>query len=228
MAVDLGITKTVTENGEQVTYKLLWSPFNYGVESKVDLKAINQVRNMTDDEFVENCHESPGMRLDWGALSEPDRFFKNDYNASDRNKKYPGKNQDITVRTLRAEDDIVQQNWPEGWYIPTAEDYQLLGQNTTITAETHENRKWFRLTGKGNYASNSILIPATRYIDNTIITENTQQWFDDVYLQSATAGTLDNTIYVFNINNNNNFSIPGTGGRGTGLMIRPVKYVRQP
>ena len=41
LAVDLGITKTVTEGGETVTYKLLWSPFNYGVEAKTFLRTYN-------------------------------------------------------------------------------------------------------------------------------------------------------------------------------------------
>lgn len=224
MAVDLGITKTVTEKGEQVTYKLLWSPFNYGVESKVDLKEINQVRNMTDDEFIDNCNKNPGMRLAWGDIEEPMSFSKTEYPNTPIGQKYPKviANNDMDARDLKKEDDIVQLNWPSGWYIPTAKDFDELINNTTITKETIDGHNWFRLMGKNG---NSILIPATNYIDNA---DNTEKWGSDVYLQSCTIGPsgTEHKQYALNINSAGTASVPGTAGRATGLMIRPVKYVR--
>ncbi len=233
MAVDLGITKTVTENGEQVTYKLLWSPFNYGVESKVDLKEINQVRNMTDDEFIDNCNKNPGMRLPWGYLEEPDRFSTKGYADGSLTAKYNYDNTSATdkdTRDLKAEDDIVQNNWPAGWCIPTAKDFELLCQNITVTNESIDGHTWFRLTSISN--GKSILIPGTGYIDDNA---NTERWTSDTYLQSSTIGTSSSSvngttnrkrlIYAIYISGTT-AKVVNYVGRPTGIMIRPVKYVR--
>ncbi|MCI6804433.1 MAG: fimbrillin family protein, partial [Prevotella sp.] len=233
MAVDLGITKTVTENGEQVTYKLLWSPFNYGVESKVDLKEINQVRNMTDDEFIDNCNKNPGMRLAWGYLEETDSFSTKGYADGPLTTKYNYDNTastDKDTRNLKAEDDIVRVNWPAGWCIPTAKDFELLCQNITVTNESIDGHTWFRLTSISN--GNSILIPGTGYIDDNA---NTEKWTSDTYLQSSTIGTSSSSvngttnrkrlIYAIYISGTT-AKVVNYVGRPTGIMIRPVKYVR--
>ena len=224
LAVDLGITKTVTENGEQVTYKLLWSPFNYGVESKVDLKTYNGAP-INEDYYISLCKKNLGMRLAWGDTEEPASFHKPTYNNSAIGKKYPWgiANNDKDSRNLLKEDDIVQLNWPSGWYIPTAHDFELLIANVTITKETIDGHNWFRLTGKN---SNSILIPATNYIDNA---DNKEKWDSDVYLQSCTIGPSggEPKQYALNINSEGKASLAPGAGRATGLMIRPVKYVRE-
>lgn len=233
LAVDLGITKIVTENGKQVTYKLLWSPFNYGVESKVDLKEINQVRNMTDDEFIDNCNKNPGMRLAWGYLEETDSFSTKGYADGPLTTKYNYDNTastDKDTRNLKAEDDIVRVNWPAGWCIPTANDFDLLCLNITVTNESIDGHTWFRLTSKRN--GNSILIPGTGYIDDNA---NTEKWTSDTYLQSSTIGTSSSsvggttnkkrTIYALNISGKT-AKVVNYVGRPTGIMIRPVKYVR--
>ncbi|MDD7075674.1 MAG: hypothetical protein SPG55_05410, partial [Prevotella sp.] len=227
LAVDLGITKTVTEtiNGveQEVTYKLLWSPFNYGVESKVDLKTYNGVP-INEDYYISLCTKNLGMRLAWGDTEEPASFHKPTYNNSAIGKKYPWviANNDTDARNLNKEDDIVQLNWPSGWYIPTAKDFEELKKNTTITKETIDGHNWFRLTGKNG---NSILIPATNFIDNA---DNTEKWSSDTYLQSCTIGPSGNEPkqYALNINSDGKASLASGAGRATGLMIRPVKYVR--
>ena len=226
LAVDLGITKTVTENGEQVTYKLLWSPFNYGVESKVDLKTYNGAP-IDENNYISLCTKNLGMRLAWGDTEEPTSFHKPTYNNSAIGNKYPWviANNDKDSRNLLKEDDIVQLNWPSGWYIPTARDYELLLANVTVTKETIDGHNWFRLTGKDVYSGNSILIPATNYIDNAA---NTEKWGPDVYLQSCTIGTGSGEPkqYALNISSSATGSVIGTAGRATGLMVRPVKYVK--
>ena len=232
LAVDLGITKTVTENGEQVTYKLLWSPFNYGVESKVDLKTYNGAP-IDEDYYISLCTKNLGMRLPWGYLEEPDRFSTKGYADGSLTKKYDYDNTSSTdkdTRDLKAEDDIVRVNWPAGWCIPTANDFDLLCQNITVTNESIDGHTWFRLTSKSN--GNSILIPGTGYIDDAA---NTEKWTSDTYLQSSTIGTTSSsvsgttnkkrTIYALNINGTT-AKVVNTAGRPTGLMIRPVKYVR--
>ncbi|MCI6337105.1 MAG: hypothetical protein MR802_04100, partial [Prevotella sp.] len=232
LAVDLGITKTVTENGEQVTYKLLWSPFNYGVESKVDLKTYNGAP-IDESNYISLCTKNLGMRLPWGYLKEPDRFSTKGYADGPLTKKYDYDNTSATdkdTRDLMEEDDIVQNNWPAGWCIPTANDFELLCKNITVTNETIDGRTWFRLTSNSN--GNSILIPGTGYIDDEA---NTEKWTSDTYLQSSTIGTSSNsvsgttnrkrTIYALNINGKT-AKVVNTAGRPTGLMIRPVKYVR--
>ncbi|MGM9780212.1 MAG: fimbrillin family protein [Prevotella sp.] len=230
LAVDLGITKTVTENGQQVTYKLLWSPFNYGVDAKVELHTYNQ-KPIDEDYYISNCTKNPGMRLAWGDIEEPDDFIDNKikYPNSEIGKKYPmfiadnANNKD--ARDLKPEDDIVQRNWPAGWYIPTAYDFELLKANTIITKETIDGNNWFRLTGKNGYKGNSILIPATSYIDNAA---NTIKWGADTYLQSCTIGPsgTEHKQYAFNITSSAVGNVVSGAGRATGLMIRPVKYVR--
>ena len=232
LAVDLGITKTVTENGKQVTYKLLWSPFNYGVESKVNLQIYNGAP-INEDYYISLCTKNLGMRLPWGYLEEPDRFSTKGYADGPLTAKYNYDNTSATdkdTRDLKAEDDIVQKNWPAGWCIPTAKDFELLCQNITVTNESIDGHTWFRLTSKSN--GNSILIPGTGYIDDNA---NTEKWTSDTYLQSSTIGTTSSsvsgttnrkrTIYALNINGKT-ASVVSTAGRPTGLMIRPVKYVR--
>ena len=225
LAVDLGITKEVTENGEEVTYKLLWSPFNYGVESKVDLKTYNGMP-INEDYYISLCTNNLGMRLAWGDTEEPASFHKPTYNNSAIGKKYPWviANNDTDARNLNKEDDIVQLNWPSGWYIPTAKDFDELRKNTIITKETIDGHIWFRLTGKNG---NSILIPATNYIDNA---DNTEKWGSDTYLQSCTIGPSGSEPkqYALNISSDGKASLASGAGRATGLMIRPVKYVRKP
>ncbi len=230
LAVDLGITKTVTEtiNGveQEVTYKLLWSPFNYGVESKVDLKTYNGAP-INEDYYISLCTKNLGMRLAWGDTEEPASFHKPTYNNSAIGNKYDWviANNDKDSRNLLKEDDIVQLNWPSGWYIPTARDFELLIANVTITKETIDGHNWFRLTGKNDYSDDSILIPATNYIDNK---DNKEFWGSDVYLQSCTIGPSggEPKQYALNINSDGKASLAPGAGRATGLMIRPVKYVR--
>ena len=214
---------TVTENGKQVTYKLLWSPFNYGVESKVDLKTYNGAP-IDENNYISLCTKNLGMRLAWGDTEEPASFHKPTYNNSAIGKKYPWviANNDTDARNLNKEDDIVQLNWPSGWYIPTAKDFDELRKNTTITKETIDGHTWFRLTGKNG---NSILIPGTNYIDNA---DNTEKWWSDTYLQSCTIGPSGSEPkqYALNISSDGKASLASGAGRATGLMIRPVKYVR--
>lgn len=232
LAVDLGITKIVTENGKQVTYKLLWSPFNYGVESKVDLKTYNGAP-IDENNYISLCTKNLGMRLPWGYLEEPDRFSTKGYADGPLTAKYNYDNTNDTdkdTRDLMAEDDIVRVNWPAGWCIPTAKDFELLCQNITVTNESIDGHTWFRLTSKSN--GNSILIPGTGYIDDNA---NTERWTSDTYLQSSTIGTSNQsvsgttnkkrTIYALNISGTT-AKVVNTAGRPTGLMIRPVKYVR--
>ena len=149
LAVDLGITKTVTENGEKVTYKLLWSPFNYGVEKKTELQTYNNAP-INDNIFIANCTIQPGMRLAWGDTEEREYFNTPEYKNSEIAKRYAWYRNytDLDIRDLQLSDDIVQINWPDGWYIPTALDYQLLADSTIVTTETINGKTWFKLTSK--------------------------------------------------------------------------------
>lgn len=225
LAVDLGITKeVVTEEGETVTYKLLWSPFNYGVESKVDLQTYNRAP-IDEDAFLDKCLTQPGMRLAWGDLEERTAFNTVEYKKSAIAAKYNWDNTastDKDTRDLLPEDDIVQQNWPEGWSIPTAKDFELLCNNTNVTTETINGKTWFRMTSKSN--GNSILIPGTHYIDDA---DNTEKWNTPAYLQSSTIGLKGDkpTIYALQLSGTSG-SVPSSAGRPTGLMVRPVRYVR--
>lgn len=225
LAVDLGITKeVVTEEGKTVTYKLLWSPFNYGVESKVDLQTYNRTP-IDEDAFLAKCLTQPGMRLAWGDLEERTAFNTVEYKKSAIAAKYNWDNTastDKDTRDLLPEDDIVQQNWPEGWSIPTAKDFELLCNNTNVTTETINGKTWFRMTSKSN--GNSILIPGTHYIDDA---DNTEKWNTPAYLQSSTIGLKGDkpTIYALQLSGTSG-SVPSSAGRPTGLMVRPVRYVK--
>ena len=106
-------------------------------------------------------------------------FSTSGYKKSEIAQKYPWyiANNDLDARNHLPEDDIVQRNWGEGWCIPTAKDFQLLIDNTTIKTETINGKTWVRVTGKNDYSGNSILIPATGYIDDAANTENGVQRF---------------------------------------------------
>ena len=225
LAVDLGITKTV----ENVTYKLLWSPFNYGVEKKTELETYNNAP-INEDIFLKNCNNQPGMRLAWGDIEEREYFNTPEYKNSEIAKKYAwnrttNTDLDKDMRDLKPEDDIVQINWPNGWYIPTALDYQLLADSTIVTTEKINEKTWFRLTSKNN--GNSILIPATYYIDDA---KNEKKWSSDAYLLSSTIGYSTSTpskpiCYALKLSGTT-ASLANYAGRPTGLMVRPVRYVR--
>ena len=72
----------MTENGQQVTYKLLWSPFNYGVEAKVDIQTYNHT-TIDEDAYIDKCLKNLGMRLAWGDLVERTEFNTKDYADSE-------------------------------------------------------------------------------------------------------------------------------------------------
>ena len=227
LAVDLGITKTVTENGEKVTYKLLWSPFNYGVEKKTELQTYNNAP-INDSIFIANCTTQPGMRLAWGDTEEREYFNTNEYKNSEIAKKYAWYRNytDLDIRDLQLADDIVQINWPDGWYIPTALDYQLLADSTIVTTETINGKTWFKLTSKKD-EKKSIMIPATYYIDDA---KNEEKWSSEAYLQSSTIGYSTSTpskpiCYALKLSGTT-ASLANNAGRPTGLMVRPVRYVR--
>ncbi|MGN1236171.1 MAG: hypothetical protein ACI4TS_01865, partial [Bacteroidaceae bacterium] len=234
LAVDLGIRKTVKEivDGVEkgVTYKVLWSPFNYGAEAKAELAIINGVP-VDEDAFVNNdCFKSPGMRLAWGDTAERAKFSTTEYNGSGIASKYNYNNNastDLDTRDLKTEDDIVQLNWPAGWYMPTARDFELLIANTTVSKITIDGRNWIKLTGKGDYSGVSIQIPITGYIDDA----DNVSWPSNpsaAYLQSATIGLPSSskpTLYALNLTTSSG-SLLKTAGRPTGLMVRPVKYVK--
>ena len=119
-------------------------------------------------------------------------------------------------RYLQPEDDIVQINWPDGWYIPTAQDLQLLVENTTVKDETINGNTWFRLTSTNG---NSILIPGTGYIDDI---DNVEKCATEAYLQSSTIGvyTSKPTIHALRVAKTG-ASLVNSAGRPTGLMVRP-------
>ena len=233
LGVDLGITKTVEEIVDgvprAVTYKLIWSPFNYGAEAKVDYFTYNNLP-IDSAALIGKCMSSPGIRLAWGGLEEPSGFYYSTYIGSPIHNKYPivNANAQLDVRHLQPEDDIVQHNWPEGWYIPTAEDLRLLYTHTNISSQKVDGKTWIKLTGKNGYEANSILIPPTGYIDNTT---NSTKWSSEAYLHSATVGARGSTSYapyteyVLRLTTSAG-SLLSTAGRPTGFMLRPVKYVR--
>ena len=101
-------------------------------------------------------------------------------------------------------------------------DLKLLSDNTTITKVTVDKRSWFKMTAdNGKY----ILVPPTEFIDDT---KNTEKWGSSAYLQSSTAGLYSSkkhTVYAMSLSGTS-ASLLSTAGRPTGLMIRPVKYVR--
>ena len=163
------------------------------------------------------------MRLAWGDIEKPAGWWKDTYKTSAiGGTQYPWgiTNNDKDARDLKLEHDIVQRNWPTGWYIPTARDYELLIAGVTITY----NSGWFILTSKTN--GNSIKIPGTFYIDNSDYKNIALT--TSVYLESCTIGTgiTQPTQYALNINSNGVANVFSGAGRATGLMIRPVKYVR--
>lgn len=239
LAVDFGITKTVTQviDGveQQVTYRILWSPFNYGVDAKVPLQSYNRAP-IDPDAYIADCTANLGMRIAWGQTEEPTRFNTRAYADGPLTAKYDYDNPtdvDRDTRDLRPEDDIATVHWPSGWCLPTARDFELLLAATTVKRETIGGHYWYRLTGMGDYAGTSLLIPGSGYVDDK--DENAEYWASDAYLQSATIGTGSSavsgatgrkrTLFALRLSGSSG-TVLGTAGRPTGLMVRPVKYVR--
>lgn len=219
-AVDLGITKVV----DGVTYKLLWSPFNYGADTKIDVRTYNRAP-ISADVVLNSCITSLGGRYAWGDTVEPAYFNTNEYKASDIAKKYnysnDGSESCYDYRDLKPEDDIVQTHWPSGWYIPTMEDYRLLAEGCTISYDG----RWFTLTSKSN--GNTIRIPANGYIDDKANLQSNAQATGIAFLQSCTIGAAGTKPTCFALQlSSSTYSINKSAGRPTGLMIRPVRYVR--
>lgn len=219
-AVDLGITKVV----DGVTYKLLWSPFNYGADAKIDVRTYNRTP-ISADAVLNSCITSLGGRYAWGDTVEPAYFNTNEYKASDIAAKYNRNNDGsegcYDYRDLQTEDDIVQTHWPSGWYIPTMEDYRLLADGCTISYEGG----WFTLTSKAN--GNTIRIPANGYIDDKANLQSNAQATGIAFLQSCTIGAAGSKPTCFALQlSSSSYSINKSAGRPTGLMIRPVRYVR--
>lgn len=219
-AVDLGITKTV----EGVTYKLLWSPFNYGADTKITVYTYNRAP-ISQSVVLNLCNNSLGGRYAWGDTVEPASFNTNAYKASDIAAKYNWNNDGTAscydYRDLKPEDDIVQTHWPSGWYIPTMEDYRLLAVGCTITFAGG----WFTLTSKNN--GNTIRIPANGYIDDKSNVQSNALSTGTAFLQSCTIGAAGSKPTCFALQlSDSSYSINKTAGRPTGLMIRPVRYVR--
>lgn len=161
------------------------------------------------------------MRLAWGDIEEPDYFNTNEYKKREiATPWYYQSDHPKDSRDLPSNYDIVQINWPSGWYIPTAEDFKLLAESVTVTIENN----WFRLTGKNG---NSILVPQTGYIDDKTNEDSNRRDTSVAYLQSCTIGTGTSkpTQYALRISGNA-ATLSNSAGRPTGLMIRPVKYVR--
>lgn len=219
-AVDLGITKTV----DGVTYKLLWSPFNYGAETKITVHTYNRAP-ISPSVVLNLCNNSLGGRYAWGDTIEPSAFSTSGYKASNIAAKYNWNNDGTAscydYRDLKPEDDIVQTHWPSGWYIPTMEDYRLLAVGCTITFAGG----WFTLTSKTN--GKTIRIPANGYIDDKANVQSNALSTVTAFLQSCTIGAAGSKPTCFALQlSGSSYSINKTAGRPTGLMIRPVRYVR--
>ena len=67
---------------------------------------------------------------------------------------------------LKAKYDAATAHWGSSWRMPTSAEIDALINNCTVTQETVNGTKGYRVTGKGAYSSKNIFLPATGFADS--------------------------------------------------------------
>ncbi len=125
---------------------------------------------------------------------------------------------------LEAEDDAASVQWGADWRMPTTEEMQALYDNTTnepITDYNNTGIKGCIFTGKGDYANNSLFLPAAGYFYGTSYSDGGSYgsyWSSTLY--SSTDGRYLNFdgggVYP-----------PDYSGRYIGFSVRAVRAVSE-
>lgn len=117
----------------------------------------------------------------WGELATKRNYVWGTYtrlaNGSNTTLKKYNNNSSYGIvdnkYTLETADDVAAQVWGGDWVMPTQAEYQALVSNTTRTWQTNYKGSGIKgclFTGKGDYAGNSIFLPAGGYYYGTSVT----------------------------------------------------------
>ena len=123
------------------------------------------------------------------------------------------------TNVLAPEHDAAQAHWGEGWRMPTWHELQDLIDNCDWTPTTLNGVDGYEVRGKGDYASNSIFLPAAGSGVETSLSNSGQRcyfWSSDPY----SSGNASMYLY-FNLGLNH--GIDGNSYRGRGRIVRPVQ-----
>ena len=125
---------------------------------------------------------------------------------------------------LDACDDAATANWGDLWRTPTKDELGLLVNNCSYTWYAKGNTEYngvagFKFTGKGEYAENSIFIPAAvYYVYGTHYNENT-------YSVIMSSSLVDPNFGFGELFTSNGKPYATWGNRNEGMNVRPVcKY----
>lgn len=212
--VDLGMTETI----DGVTYKVLFAPFNIGVEEKMP-----QMDGMTpltqEQQLALGIYN--GWRLAWGQVSKPAYFGPAYYT-------YPTDTSgNRLVSIINTNYDAAHVNWGNGWQMMSRAEATWVVNNCTVEKKTIDGvTNVFKITSKKN--GNYIYLHGAGYKDKGAIYSDNET--DKAFYSTGESGTGDKTNWTkqcaLQITTSPAMSINETCGKTSGILIRPVKLVR--
>ena len=124
--------------------------------------------------------------------------------------------------------DVAKAYWGDGWQLPTKEDFENLINNTThefVTDYNGSGVSGLLFTGKGDYSSNTIFMPAGGFLDvnkNNVIEINCQNGLCDYW---SGTGAESESAYSLWYEDGDKYGLKifEDGARADGCLIRPVK-----
>ena len=121
---------------------------------------------------------------------------------------------------LSGDTDTATKLWGSSWRMPTQAELQALLENCDVTwtddyKGDNTNIKGSIFTGKGDYSSNSVFLPATGFCYH----DNVDGQGDFALYWSSTPDGSDGAYYLYFYSG---YQDVGSDGRGYGYSVRPV------
>ena len=121
--------------------------------------------------------------------------------------------------------DAAHVKWGGGWRMPTKQDFQNLTNKCDCIWNTVNGVKGYIVRGRGDYASNSIFLPAAGYVTDASYQQSTKYGYCGCYWSSVPRGPVGGfTTYSFGLVFNVYSANIGvrTVPRYFGASVRPV------
>lgn len=121
---------------------------------------------------------------------------------------------------LAPEHDAAQVQWGGGWRMPTLQELIDLKNNCVWTETTMSGVIGYVVSGKGDYASNSIFLPCAGFGNGT---SRANSGLDGIYWSSVPYSNSSDRASVLNINSQSNIRQTYNFYRYYGYSVRPVQ-----
>ncbi|MDO4801012.1 MAG: DUF1566 domain-containing protein [Prevotellaceae bacterium] len=118
---------------------------------------------------------------------------------------------------LSGDSDTANKLWGSNWRMPTSEELQGLLDSCEVEWTTVGGVNGRKFTGKGDYASNSIFLPAAGYCSGGYVGG---QGSDGIYWSSTPDGNKKAYSLDFNSSSQKAYNY----GRADGFSVRAVLY----